>query len=285
MVFRTCWHALQKAQQSVRYIGLGTAAVATRWVARPKKITLAEDEGDVDADAVADAAFDDELENSLESMAREAEEGSEDANKVKALVAYQDLDHLTGTTYVDSFDGIRLILQKNIGLNNVVTHQYILGSSQMPPFYQYGLILHDPLEGTQLHVNTADLQNIQYNATATHEQISIRMEGSMTEKGNTNITKLNYSDKNSVTQIQYGFDPERLGGYMFAMNFMQNLTNNFSLGGQCMYAAGPGALMNSFGGVYNDGENSVAAEYGGLVSILFQALLFFSQHTVSPSRY
>lgn len=127
------------ARVAVAFLGTTGAASAAASRSHPWKNFTARA-----AEAEEEAAPGGEEDNSLESLAREIED--EEATKlVKPCVSYEDLEGSFQSTYVDTFEGMRMIVQKQVNMNTAVSHFYWIGSSQVPPYYHYTLTLVDQL--------------------------------------------------------------------------------------------------------------------------------------------
>jgi hypothetical protein len=209
-----------------------------------------------------------DLDNDLEALAAEMDEESANKDVVNPPIAFENVDHILGSCEVDAFDGARMQVQKRINLNTVVSHFYWLGSSMRPSLYRYSMYLIDPIDDTRLSVYTEDLANVNGDINAQlNPNVGLKANFSLTDKGNTYTTVANIAGQTSNTQFQFAFDPANFGGNMFSMAYMQAVTKCFTFGGQSMYVAQKGMLINTYAGVYDDGDNCFAAQYNGPVSI------------------
>jgi len=209
-----------------------------------------------------------EGDNSLESMAKEIED--EQATKlVKPIISYEDVENSFQATYVDTFEGMRMIVQKQVNMNTAVSHFYWIGSSQVPPYYHYTLTLVDQLSGAHCRAQTQDFTSVTGALGAKiNDKIEVSSDYGLTEKGNTYTATMNLKglgDSRSHISLQNAFDPSYAGA-MFSAAFMQNVSKTLSFGGQSMFIAHQGVLVNSFAGIYDDGENCFAVQQGGAVS-------------------
>jgi hypothetical protein len=208
-----------------------------------------------------------EDQNSLEELAKEME--NQDAAKlVKPPVSHDDFEGSFMSTNVDTFEGLRMAVQKQVNLNTAVSHFYWIGSSQIPPYYHYRLILQDQVNGAHCWVQTQDFANLNGNlGVKINESVEVTSDFGMNEKGNTYTATFNFKDIVNRTHValQNGFDPS-FAGAMFSAAFMQSVSKNLSFGGQSLYIAHQGVLVNSFGGMYDDGENCLSVQHGGTVS-------------------
>jgi len=211
-----------------------------------------------------------ENDNSLESLTKEIED--EQATKlVKPVVSYEDVENSFHSTYVDTFEGMRMIVQKQVNMNTAVSHFYWIGSSQVPPYYHYTLTLVDQISGAHCRAQTQDFASVTGALGAKiSDKVEVSSDYGLTEKGNTYTATVNLKglgDSKSHVSLQNAFDPS-FAGVMFSASFMQNVYKNCSFGGQSMYIAHQGVLVNSYAGMYDDGENCFAVQQGGAVSVL-----------------
>jgi len=99
------------------------------------------------------------------------------------------------------------------------------------------------------------------------EKVEVASDYGLTDKGNTYTATLNLKglgDSRSHLSFQNAFDPSYAGA-MFSAAFMQAVSKTLSFGGQGMYIAHQGVLINSYAGMYDDGENCFAVQQGGAV--------------------
>ena len=102
------------------------------------------------------------------------------------------------------------------------------------------------------------------------EKVEVASDYGLTDKGNTYTATLNLKglgDSRCHLSFQNALDPAYAGA-MFAASFMQGISKNLSFGGQSMYIAHQGVLINSYAGMYDDGENCFSVQQGGAVSTL-----------------
>lgn len=281
-------------------MSVGSVLAAAR-VAKPRFLSYADDNND-------DPDTDSYESQSLDDLAAEISEENDAKLAAKPTMPYESIEGVLGSAYVDTFEGARMIVQKQVNLNTVVSHFYHLGMAQRPSFYRYSLILADPIDGTRLTVHTEDLQNISGDLNAqVNDSVGLKADFTMTEKGNTYTTTCNVAGTKCHGQVQFAFDPNSFGGNMMSMAYMQGVTEKWTFGGQSMFIANKGVLINSFAGVYDDGDNCLAGQYGGGVRSILSFLCLClicgfeyyrtisrnvlslvsaeTKHTVSPSRH
>ena len=126
------------ARVAVAFLGTTGAASAAASRTHPWKNFTAR------AAEAENTAVDGEEGNSLESLARDIEE-EQATQLIKPCVSYEDLEQSFQSTYVDTFEGMRMIVQKQVNMNTAVSHFYWIGSSQVPPYYHYTLTLVDQI--------------------------------------------------------------------------------------------------------------------------------------------
>lgn len=63
-------------------------------------------------------------------------------SKIRTPMQFENLKNILNQGYVNNYDGFRMVVQKQVNLNTVVSHFYWIGSSAtQQPIYQYRLIL------------------------------------------------------------------------------------------------------------------------------------------------
>ena len=174
----------------LRTVAVTGVALSAARVVRPRSFAFADEADDI---LNGDGDDGDDNKNSLDSIAAELDEENSNNDKIKAPMSFDAVEGLLGAAYVDSFEGARMIVQKQVNLNTVVSHFYHLGMAQRPTFYRYSMILADPIDGTRLTVHTEDLQNINGDLDANYnDSLNLKAEFALTEKGNTYTTTANY---------------------------------------------------------------------------------------------
>jgi len=186
----------------------------------------------------------------------------EDKDKIKGCMSYQDLKNSLGQCGANTFDGMRIIVQKQVNLNTVVSHFYWVGSQAMPqPLYQYRLIL--PFDDKSINVATNmdfTMMEGEGNLTLT-DNISLNGTFGINPNGNSTSLTCNITDSVSNTTMAYADSAE---GLSYSVSYVQAMTKAFSMGGSGTYAGGK--VKPSFGGIYNGEENIFGATYGAGVS-------------------
>ncbi len=196
----------------------------------------------------------DELEKSLE-----AEEAEKDT--IKGTMSYNDLKLSLNQCGANTFDGLRLIVQKQVNLNTVVSHFYWVGSQAMPqPLYQYRIIL--PFDDKSINVATnMDFTMMEGEANLSlTENIALNGTFGVSPNGNSMSGTLSITDSVSNTSLNY----TQAEAEQYTLSYVQAMTKALSLGGSGTYS--DGILKPSFGGLYNGDENVFGAVYGGVSS-------------------
>ena len=213
-------------------------------------------------------------ENSLDDLANEMKEEEADKNKTKPPKTYDSLMGTLSQGTVDAADGLRVIVQKQLSLNTVVTHNYTLGAhGGQESSYQYGLIQAFGTfeDGNQIQLNSDADMNLNGSATLTfNKDANIQARFQSGQQGTQGGADFNYTDSQSATQFQYNHEQ---GNNTFGLSYMQALGKTLQLGGNGSYSPAAGQFNRSFGGAYDDEENLIAAQFGG--SVRFNVDIFF----------
>ena len=209
----------------------------------------------------------DELEKSME-----AEEAEKDT--IKGTMSYNDLKGSLNQCGANTFDGLRLIVQKQVNLNTVVSHFYWVGSQAMPqPLYQYRLIL--PFDDKSVNVATnMDFTMMEGEANLSlTENIALNGTFGISPNGNSMSATCTITDSVSNTSFNY----TQAEAEQYTMSYVQAMTKALSLGGSGTYS--DGVLKASLGGLYIGEENVFGAVYGGVSS----AVMLLAFHALSIS--
>ena len=57
--------------------------------------------------------------------------------KIHTPIQYDNIKHTLGQASANTFDGFRVVVQKQLNLNTIVNHMYWVGSQSVPPMHQY----------------------------------------------------------------------------------------------------------------------------------------------------
>jgi len=77
---------------------------------------------------------------------------------------------------------------------------------------------------------------------------------------------VDYTDSHSASQFQYSRVTGQQSAQSLSLSYMQALSPAFSLGGMGQYTLSKGTIKLGFGGVYDKGENLIAAIWDKEVS-------------------
>lgn len=183
----------------------------------------------------------------------DADQFIEEGKKSRPPMQFANVRGTIGQGAVDSYEGFRFILQKQINLNTVVSHFYWLGSTQIgAPIYQYRLIL--PIDDNLVAQIATDLDfNIEGDVKAQIENPFVKNLGTtmkfaiQEQKKSFGIgMDFNLDDKSS-TALHYNADE----GATVTLGHMQGITKELSLGGQGQYDMEGKQFVTSIGGVYD----------------------------------
>jgi len=214
------------------------------------------------------------------------DDGSNDDDSTPSLVEQADaaiesqkerirtpnqFEHLRGTLgqgSVNTFDGFRVHVQKQVNLNTVVSHFYWVGSQQTgQPIYQYRLIL--PFDDKVVNVATDMDFNVEGEVKGPlsflGKNINAKSNFVIGEQANNISVDVDMVDDSSATQFHFAKGTQSTLG----VNYMQALLPCLVLGGSGQYNLGKGQLRTAIGGIYDRGENLVAAQWDNEFRILF----------------
>lgn len=186
---------------------------------------------------------------------------AEEQPRFKQPMLYENLMGTLRQGSVNSYDGFRVIVQKQVNLNTIASHFYWIGSQSAPPIYQYRLIL--PFEDKSINVATDCDFNIECEVRCPlGVGVNAKSNFSIHEQQGNNLSvDIDMTDESSATQMVYSPN-----GNTFSMSYMQSLNNSIIIGGMGEYLGNKNALNLSFGGVYDDKENLLAAQWDTNVS-------------------
>jgi len=57
--------------------------------------------------------------------------------KIHTPIQYDNIKHTIAQASANTFDGFRVVVQKQLNLNTIVNHMYWVGSQSVPPMHQY----------------------------------------------------------------------------------------------------------------------------------------------------
>lgn len=186
--------------------------------------------------------------------------------KIKTPIQYENLKNSLQAGSVNTYDGFRFIVQKQVNLNTVVSHFYWMGSAAMPqPLYQYRLIL--PIDDDKMINVATDLDfNIEGEAKYTVAPNMIVksnfVNGSQQQSG---TIELELTDESSATQFKFS----RAASDEFTLSYMQTLLPNLSAGGSTTYNAKNRGVTTSFGFLFDPAEFTLGAQYNNELKIMF----------------
>lgn len=209
-------------------------------------------------------------EQTLDDLAKEIEKAEKEGSALAHTPAkYKEFSGSFMSGMVQTFDGARLIVQKQLNLNTVVSHFYWVGSQAMnnQPVYKYTCIL--PFSddkvlniGTDMDMNLEGEAKVQLD-----DSLSLKSGFAFGQQGNNYTVDLDYNDASSTAQLWYTQD-EQQGGSIYGFGFMQALLKEFALGASMTYIPSQKTTTTSFAGLFDDETNKIALQYGGGVSHL-----------------
>lgn len=195
--------------------------------------------------------------------------------RIKTPMQFENLKNTLSQGTVNSYDGFRAIVQKQVNLNTVVTHFYWLGSQATgQPIYQYRLIF--PVEDKALVNVSTDMDfNIEGEAKYTiTDNISTKSNLVLSEQQNSVSVDLEVTDSSSATQFQYAHSAEP----SLSLSYMQSITPFLTLGGMGQYLIKERNMSTALGGLFELEDHTVAAQWDK------SALRMLYLRKVNPNR-
>jgi mitochondrial import receptor subunit TOM40 len=208
---------------------------------------------------------DENQEEDMPNLVEEADAAmARDRNKIRTP-SFDELRGLLGSGSVGTYDGFRLIVQKQVNLNTVVSHFYWIGSQVTgQPIYQYRCIL--PYEDTVGSVATDMDFNVEGDfKTPVHKNVMGKFNFSIGDQKKALTAELEHKDASSTTQLQFTREEEDA----VSLSHMQAITPCLSLGGMGTLSPYTMALTTTFGGIYDLGDHVLAAQWDQQVRFVY----------------
>mmetsp|Transcript_35150 Transcript_35150/g.35792 ORF Transcript_35150/g.35792 Transcript_35150/m.35792 type:complete len:327 (+) Transcript_35150:115-1095(+) len=203
--------------------------------------------------------------NSIPSLIQQADDVAEAAKaKIKTPTQFDQIKLTMGGFGAQTFDGFRCVVQKQVNLNTAVSHFYWLGSQAVPPIYKYYLIFHD--EDKMINVNTDMDLNLEGEIKGSiAPNVNAKINFTLGEQGKSGTAHIDYTGDTFTSQLELASTgPTSLG-----LSYMQAVHPTLSLGGCGKYSLSKGILSNSFGGVYEKGENVVYGLWDNQLQVVY----------------
>ena len=163
-------------------------------------------------------------EESLEEIEENIKAQEEEKDKINGASLYENMENTLGVTAGQTFDGFRVIVQKRVNLNTVVSHFYWVGSQQVGQLYQYRLIL--PFDDKTINVATDMDMNIEGEVSANlTDNVAISSNFGM---GQANKILVNCDMKDSVSSTRLCYSAGE-GDPSYSMSYVQAMTKNLQL--------------------------------------------------------
>mgnify|MGYP000921603784 CR=1 FL=1 len=140
---------------------------------------------------------------------------------------------------------------------------YWIGSQNVPPIYQYRLIL--PFEDGKLVNISTDVEFSNIDAEfklPIDAQRSMKVNLSLPQEGYQVSGELEANDDSSTTQISVSQSQNDVSA---SVSYMQSITPFFTLGGIGTYSSKAATVSRGFAGIFNDGENVVTTQWDNQV--------------------
>ena len=182
--------------------------------------------------------------------------------KIKTPMTFETMKgQLLGSGSVNAFDGFRVMVAKQVNLNSVSQHTFMLGSSQTQnqPYYNYTLIL--PLDDKQ-EKSMRFRSDLDFNIDAEisyplMDKLLSKVSFQLSDNGNALVLNVDHSNDNSCTQVECNVSTATTLGF----NFMQAITPSLTLGGSNTYLMGKQSLKTSLCGVYEENGHILGGLY------------------------
>lgn len=143
---------------------------------------------------------------------------------------------------------------------------YWIGSQNVPPIYQYRLIL--PFDDGRLVNISTDVEFSNIDAEfkiPIDQQQSAKINLSLPQEGYQLSGEYEYNDASSTTQVSVTKSPTDV---TTSVSYMQSITPYLTLGGIGTYSNKSATVTRGFAGIYSDGENTLTTQWenqvGGL---------------------
>ena len=182
--------------------------------------------------------------------------------RIKTPVTFEFMkNQLLGSGSVNAFDGFRVMVAKQVNLNSVSQHTFMLGSSQTQnqPYYNYSLML--PLDDKQ-EKSMRFRSDLDFNIDAElnyplMDKLLSKVSFQLSDNGNALVLNLDHSNDNSCTQLECNVSTATTVGF----NYMQALTPSLTLGGSNTYILGKQALKTAVCGVFESDGHVIGGMY------------------------
>lgn len=136
---------------------------------------------------------------------------------------------------------------------------YWIGSQNVPPIYQYRLIL--PFDDGRLVNISTDVEFSNIDAEfkiPIDQQQSAKINLSLPQEGYQLSGEYEYNDSSSTTQVAVTQSPSDV---TTSVSYMQSITPYLTLGGIGTYSNKSATVTRGFAGIYSDGENVLTTQW------------------------
>ncbi|GMH93569.1 hypothetical protein TrVE_jg6862 [Triparma verrucosa] len=179
--------------------------------------------------------------------------------------------------FVDTFDGARVDLSKQLSPFLVINHNWWLGTTQLPNGQKNNYTFTTqvmPSETTavigradgngmveaRVHRGLIMTEDLQANAKL------VCVTTPEFNEQNQMVADLDLAGKTWSGQIKYG---AMMGGNVFGLNFVQAVTPSLSVGGDAMYLGSQNTSIGSYGVKYTGNSWCMAGQWNGLQQSFF----------------
>ena len=202
----------------------------------------------------------DTTDSSVPSLVEQADAALEkEKRKIQTPGGYDNVKNMLQGGSVNTFDGFRLGASKQVNLNTMVSHFYWIGSQNVPPIYQYRLIL--PFDDGRLVNISTDVEFSNIDAEfkiPIDQQQSAKINLSLPQEGYQLSGEYEYNDSSSTTQVAVTQSPSDV---TTSVSYMQSITPYLTLGGIGTYSNKSATVTRGFAGIYSDGENVLTTQW------------------------
>lgn len=198
---------------------------------------------------------------------------------------YDTFNHFFSGGRVNSYDGCRFIVQKQVNLNTQVSHFFWFGTAARPPMYQYRLIL--PLDICTINTAVDGDVNVEGELTVPLQIPENSLLGNIKLKSNFSvitlifpplITSHRFANSTQMAETEQGgyrctLEVERedetstlqvvhsVTDSTTTVGYLQNVYPGLLLGGSVAYQHKGKEVATSLAGQYVHGEHSIQAQW------------------------
>lgn len=188
---------------------------------------------------------------------------SQPESKIRTPMQFENLRGILNQGYVNNYDGFRMVVQKQVNLNTVVSHFYWIGSSAtQQPIYQYRLIL--PFDEKVANVSCDADFNIEGELKyPINSNVHLKSNFNYGDQQKSASVDVELTDSSSATMFQVDTESN------LSLSYMQSVTPNLILGGLGTYSNKSKKITTAFGGQINVGDNTITGQWDNNFHLLY----------------